>query len=103
MVLETQVLLKIMKIHQKFYKVIFNVKIYLNTHIALFSFMCLTCVEQIIHIPCNSKEPFRTPIILVPYTGSSLERTCPCKVMKALEENGSDSVPTCTQNCNSEK
>lgn len=65
--------------------------------------MCLTCVEQIVHIPCNSKEPFRTPIILVPYTGSSLERTCPCKVMKALEEKGSDSVPTCTQNCNSEK
>lgn len=82
----------------------FKVKIYISTHRALLNIiMCKTCLEINVNIPCNSKEPFRTPIILVPYTGSSLERTCPCKVMKALQENGSDSVPTCTQNCNSEK
>jgi hypothetical protein len=45
------------------------------------------------YTPWSSSDPFLTPIILVPYTGSSLDRTCPCRVIMALLGNGASSVP----------
>lgn len=46
-------------------------------------------------VPCRSRMPSRTASVLAPYTGSSGDRRCPCKVMTALCWNGDASVPIC--------
>lgn len=46
-------------------------------------------------VPCRSRMPSRTASVLAPYTGSSGDRRCPCKVMTALCRNGDASVPIC--------
>lgn len=54
-------------------------------------------------IPCRSRIPSRTASVLAPYTGSSGDRRCPCKVMTALCWNGEASVPICKGHLSSRK
>ena len=44
-------------------------------------------------LPCNPRYPVRRAIDFAPYTGSSVDRTCPWMVIRASCWNGSSSVP----------